>query len=176
MTSPVQFLFPAHDDKAPTQTAISEGYVLITENGVTRSGFYTEFSWNDVDALANLFSSISTETNAATFISAKKIYKPAARRVKPVATTLPEEFRIVRKEPPNILDDFRPPPKNPPRFEPGSRYTQERHDKQNIDPEGWLWPDEVNLIHHIIRANEMAFAWDESEKGALKDEYLPPPY
>ncbi|KAJ8454616.1 hypothetical protein ONZ45_g19236 [Pleurotus djamor] len=104
----------------------------------------------------------------------KKPYKKVANRVKPVATTLPSSFRIVRRSPPDILADLKPLPTHPPDFTPGIRYTQERYDAQNIDPAGWLWPEEIKLAHFIIRDKEMAFAWDESEKGMFSSEWFDP--
>ena len=46
-------------------------------------------------------------------------YKKVANRVKPVATTLPEEFRIVRKIPSDPLADLPVLPTKPPDFIPG---------------------------------------------------------
>ena len=52
-------------------------------------------------------------------------YKKVANRIKPVATTLPEEFRIVRKMPSKPLEEMPKMPINPPEFTPGKRYKME---------------------------------------------------
>lgn len=53
-------------------------------------------------------------------------YKKVANRVRPVATTLPEEFRIVRRFPSDPLADLPKLPTSPPDFIPGERFTWER--------------------------------------------------
>jgi hypothetical protein len=52
-------------------------------------------------------------------------YKKVANKKRLVATTLPEEFRIVRRIPSDPLEDLPILPTNPPEFEPGERYTKE---------------------------------------------------
>jgi hypothetical protein len=59
------------------------------------------------------------------------LYKKVANKVRPVATTLPDEFRIVRQiHPdqihPDPLGSMDPLPVTPPPFTPTGRYTQER--------------------------------------------------
>lgn len=89
-------------------------------------------------------------------------YKKVANRTKPVSTMLPEEYRIVRKRHPDPLGDLPPLPYQLGEFVPGWRYTQERYDEMDIDPEGFLWPEEKKLAHEVVRLNEMGLAWDES--------------
>lgn len=101
-------------------------------------------------------------------------YKPVAKRVVPIQAHMPEEFRIKRTLPDDPLEGMLPLPTNPPPFEPGERYTQERHDAQNVNPEGHMTEQEVELVHWIMRQCERALAWDESEKGRFKDEFFPP--
>ena len=78
---------------------------------------------------------------------------------------LPEEFRIKRKIPVDPLLDLPKLPSKAPPFAPGVRYTQDRKDAMKINQDGFLTQDEEDLIHWIIRENELAFAWDETEKG-----------
>ena len=101
-------------------------------------------------------------------------YKKVANKTKPVATTLPEEFRIVRRSPEEPLKDLAPLPVSPPVFVPTGRYTQERFEAMEINPYSFMWPEEEKLAHEVIRLNEKNFAWDESEKGAFKDKYYDP--
>ena len=101
-------------------------------------------------------------------------YKKVADRIKPIPTTLPEDFRIIRNEHPAPLRNLPALPTSPPPFTPGSRFTQERKDALDIDPIGFLTPDEKALGYWLITNQEEAFAWDESEKGALDYDYFAP--
>ncbi|EIN06121.1 hypothetical protein PUNSTDRAFT_33417, partial [Punctularia strigosozonata HHB-11173 SS5] len=101
-------------------------------------------------------------------------YKKVAKRTFPVSTITPEEFRIVRRYLPDILSSMKPLPANPPSFQPGTRYTEERRRAQNIDPSGFLLPSEIDLVHWILRENEGALAWSELEKGSFSDEWFDP--
>lgn len=103
-----------------------------------------------------------------------KKYKPVDKRTQPVAATLPEEYRIIRKFPSNPLDTLPELPTLPPDFTPGIRYTAERMKDQNINADGFLWPEEEKLVHHIIKTHEMAFAWNEMEKGHFRSDYFEP--
>ena len=101
-------------------------------------------------------------------------YKKVANRVKPVATTLPEEFRIVRRVPHDPLADLPTLPEHPPDFTPGKRYTAERMMKQKINPNGFLTSEEEKLCHWLFRVHEDGFAWCEAEKGKFSSEYFDP--
>jgi hypothetical protein len=101
-------------------------------------------------------------------------YKKVANRIKPVATTLPEEFRIVRKVPSDPLEDLPKLPPKPPEFSPGKRYTKERMNDMGVNKDGFLWPEEEKLVHHLIKIHEEAFAWTEEEKGRFSSEYFDP--
>ncbi|RXW16706.1 hypothetical protein EST38_g9147 [Candolleomyces aberdarensis] len=103
-------------------------------------------------------------------------YKKVANRTKPVTTTLPSQFRIVRKRPEGVdpLDGMPTLPTHPGQFTPGTRYTLERMTAMNINPHGFLWTEEEKLVHELIRAFEHVFAWDESEKGMFLEDYFDP--
>ena len=51
---------------------------------------------------------------------------------------------------------------------------QECLDKLNLNSDGFLWPEELKLVTHILKVNELALAWTEAEKGCFKDEYFDP--
>jgi len=104
----------------------------------------------------------------------KRKYRKAADRVHPVATQLPEEFRIVRNITGDPLKDLPELPTHPPDFTPGKRYTQERHDNLNLNPDGFLTDEEEKLAHHLVKLQEEALAWDESERGQFNPEFFPP--
>ncbi|KAJ2936233.1 hypothetical protein H1R20_g861, partial [Candolleomyces eurysporus] len=101
-------------------------------------------------------------------------YKKVANRVKPVPAPLPPEFRIERRIPEDPLADLPSLPTNPPDFTPGQRYTQERMEKMNVNPDGFLSTEEEKLVHHLLKTCEDGFAWDESEKGIFSSDYLEP--
>jgi hypothetical protein len=101
-------------------------------------------------------------------------YKKVEHRVKPVATTLPEEYRIVRKIPSDPMVGLPHLPKKPPDFVPGIRYTQERKALMQVNRDGFLWPEEEKLVHHLIKEHEEAFAWTEEEKGKFSEDYFEP--
>ncbi|KAF8813521.1 hypothetical protein BYT27DRAFT_7040573, partial [Phlegmacium glaucopus] len=69
-------------------------------------------------------------------------YKKVANRIKPVATTLPEEFRMVRKVPSDPLAELPTLPTRPPEFTPGKRYTLERKEMMTVNKDDFLWPEE----------------------------------
>lgn len=101
-------------------------------------------------------------------------YKKVANKVRPVATTLPEDFRIVRRAHPDPLSDMPQLPTHPPDFVPGARFTQERKDALDLDPDNFLWPEERKLAYELVRLQEYGFAWTELEKGAFSPEFFDP--
>ncbi len=104
-----------------------------------------------------------------------KKYKPVARKIRPIATELPERFRIIRDikgDPLSTLPDL---PTRPGPFEPTKRYSRAR--KEIIDaahPGNFLWPEERLLLHQFMLLHEDGFAWDDSERGHFKEEFFPP--
>lgn len=107
-------------------------------------------------------------------VFAVKRYKKVANKVIPVSATLPEEFRIERREPAGILQDMAELPTRPPDFIPGKRYTAERRGETPVDPQDFLQPEERKLAEWVILANEDALAWTEEERGAFHRAYFDP--
>ena len=101
-------------------------------------------------------------------------YKKVENKVKPVATTMPDAARIHRRFPENPLDSLPLLSSKPPEFSPGVRLSQERMDKLGVLTNEFLWPEERKLVAQVLRNNEMGLAWDESEKGRFRDDYLSP--
>jgi len=60
-------------------------------------------------------------------------YKKMANRIKPVATTLPEDFWIIQCIPTNPLETLPEISFNPPNFSPGECYTLECKSAMNIN-------------------------------------------
>ena len=101
-------------------------------------------------------------------------YKKVENKVKPVATTMPDAARIHHRFPENPLDSLPPLSSQPPEFMPGVCLSQERIDELGIFTNEFLWPEEWKLVAQVLRNNEMGLAWDESEKGRFRDNYLSP--
>ena len=101
-------------------------------------------------------------------------YKRVANKIRPIATTLPEEFRIIRRVPSDLLADLPKLPTSPPDFVPGERYTQERKELMSVNKDNFLWPEEEKLVDYLIKVHEKAFAWSEEEKGKFSEEYFEP--
>ena len=101
-------------------------------------------------------------------------YKKAAKKVHPVAASLPEDFRIIRRRPEDPLLSLPKLPSHPPEFTPGPRLTQERYDALELNKSDFLRPEEVKLAAHVLRVNEMALTWTEAERGRFRDSYFSP--
>jgi len=81
-------------------------------------------------------------------------YKKAANRVHPIQTTLHEEHHILHCIPSDPLISLPVLPKHPPDFIPSEKFTEERREKMNINPLGFLWPEEEKLVLFLIKAQE----------------------
>ena len=101
-------------------------------------------------------------------------YKKVANKVRPVPASLPEDFRVIRRIPSDPLLTLPPLPSHPPDFIPGTRLTQERLDALELNKEGFLLPEELKLLHHVLKINELGLAWTEAEKGRFRDDYFTP--
>ena len=105
----------------------------------------------------------------------KKIYKPSHRKVRPIPTTLPEEYRIQRIRPKiDPIESLPPLPTHPPPFAPTGRITEERIKKFNLDKSDFLWPEEVKLLLWVLTTNERAIAFEISERGTFSTKYFKP--
>ena len=102
------------------------------------------------------------------------IYKPVARKVKPVPGVFPEDARVERKIPRNPLLTLPKLPACPPDFVPTIKLTQERLKSLSINPNGFLWPEEEKLFNHIMLLNEKAIAFEDTERGTLREDYFSP--
>lgn len=102
------------------------------------------------------------------------VYKPVAKKVQTVQTAMHPEYRVIRKLPDDPLAGMPTLPFFPPDFVLGIYYTQERSDNLDLDPANWLWPEELKLVHWLVRVHEMAFTWDASKHGRLNKTYFLP--
>ena len=81
-------------------------------------------------------------------------YKKVANRVRPVRTTLLEEYRIVRRLPSDPLLSLPTLLVHPPDFSPSEKFTEEQKDKMNINSSGFLWPEEEKLVLFLMKVQE----------------------
>jgi hypothetical protein len=88
--------------------------------------------------------------------------------------TLPEEYHTMCCIPEDPLLSLPLLPTHPPEFTPGEHLTQECLDNLKLNPNNFLWPEEVKLAQHILKLNERALAWTEAEKDRFRDEYFAP--
>jgi hypothetical protein len=104
----------------------------------------------------------------------KRKDRKAEDRIQPIAAQLPEEFCIIHNITGDPLEDIPVLPTHPPDFIPGLQYTQERHDKLQLNPDGFLWPEEEKLAHHLVR-EEDSLSWikEEKGKGRVQARFLP---
>ena len=102
-------------------------------------------------------------------------YKPVAQKVRPVATTLPEQARPKRRFPEDpllTLPQLSLHPLAPRVF--GSRLTKERWEEFGWRKTGFLWKEEENLLFEVLVKNEDALAWEDAERGRFRDDYFDP--
>lgn len=102
------------------------------------------------------------------------MYKRVDKKVRPIPAVYPHEARTERHFPENPLDSLPPLSPNPPEFIPTQKVTQERMDEIDINQHGFLYPEEVKLFQNILRTNEHVLAFEDQERGTLKDSYFSP--
>ncbi len=108
-------------------------------------------------------------------VFAGKKYKPVTLKTKPVLATLPDKFRIIRNIRADPLADIPTLSPTPPPFIPTECYTQERKEYiDSIHNDGFLWPEEIKLMHHFMTVQEKAFTWEDSERGSFRRDFFPP--
>ncbi|KAJ7245515.1 hypothetical protein C8J57DRAFT_1524229 [Mycena rebaudengoi] len=78
-----------------------------------------------------------------------KKYTPVTQKVHSVAVTMPDEFRIIHQFPSDPLEDLIPLNPNPPVFMPGKRIIFEQLELMNLNPDGFLWPEEEKLAADV---------------------------
>jgi hypothetical protein len=99
-------------------------------------------------------------------------YKPVSRKVRPVNQPILQELNPPLKQPPLSRDPYRPLPRElTAPFAPKGQVTKVRLGPVNFGPKGWLLPDELNLIKNVLAEQNQAIAFNESERGLLKEPY-----
>jgi hypothetical protein len=100
-------------------------------------------------------------------------YKPVDRRVRPISGTFPQEALVRRSFPHNPLEGLPKLSRNPPDFTPTEKISAERLKSININ-DGFLWPEEEKLFNQVMVLNEEALAFEETDRGTLREDYFSP--
>lgn len=136
-----------------------------TQDGLTSSSYVF---MDNTDELRYPYDTVGQVGRAAAFKEAvvtrkgvvqRKKYKPVARKVQPVVTSLPTDYQIECKiigDPLETMPTLSP---NPPEFTPTERYTQERRDALWKIHDGFLWEEELKLMDDFMCKHEEGF-WE----------------
>ena len=105
---------------------------------------------------------------------ANTAFKRVDQKVHPVAGFIPEEVKVHRRFPEDPLASL--PPLSPivPDFAPTVKLTQEHINKLNINKDGFLWSEEEKLFLHILKLNEKCIAFEDRDRGTLREDYFSP--
>ena len=101
-------------------------------------------------------------------------YKKVDKKIKPVSGTFPQDALVKRRFPHDPLVGLTVLSKNPPIFVPTKRITEDRLKQLDINPLGFLWPEEEKLFIQVLLANEDALAFEETDRGTLREDYFSP--
>lgn len=101
-------------------------------------------------------------------------YKRVDKKVKPIPGVFPESCRVRRQFPEDPLKSLTPLPFHSPEFIPNGRLTLERLTEMNINPDGFLWPEEEKLFQQILQRNQHTLVFEEEERGTFREEYFSP--
>ena len=101
-------------------------------------------------------------------------YKRVDRKVKPVPGIFPEDARVIRQIPEDPLLSLAELPRNPPEFQENGRLTKDRLKELNINPDGFMWPEEEKLFGHILQLNQHTLVFEEHERGTFREDYFSP--
>lgn len=101
-------------------------------------------------------------------------YKWVDKKIHPVSTQFPQDCRVTHQVPEDPLLTLTPLTQHPPPFEPTKKISVERMKLLNVNATGFVWPEEEKLFEHIMKLNEGAIAFEDIERGTLKESYFPP--
>ena len=101
-------------------------------------------------------------------------YKRVGKKIHPVSTQFPIDCQVTRQIPEDPLLTLSPLPTRPPEFTPTAKISMERLAELNINATGFLWPEEEKLFQHVMKINETGIAFEDIERGTLKESYFSP--
>lgn len=109
-----------------------------------------------------------------TVIQTYTAYKRVDQKVKPIPAVFPSDAGVIWQFPSNPLDSLQPLPTNPPEFTLSAKINHERLEILAVNNKGYLWPEEEKLFKYIMKTNEGALAFEDSERGTLREDYFTP--
>ena len=122
----------------------------------------------------NYIRSANTEAKPGTLYNVFTAYKRVDKKIHPVSMQLPPDCEVIRKVPEDPLLTLPPLTTRPPDFSPTAKITRERMKELNINATGFLWPEEEKLFQHVMKLNEQGIAFEDLERGTLKESYFSP--
>ncbi|PIL33553.1 hypothetical protein GSI_04176 [Ganoderma sinense ZZ0214-1] len=162
--------FAASDDERAYVTCLDPppGYDFLLR--------YAEYALPHADPLPSPWVDRALTPNPVFSTHAARCYKPVARKVRPVATNMPDLSAQTLK--PIVLPPPRPLPTHPPprsEFQPTERLTLERLDLilANIPDHSPLSSQELDLLVFILSSRQGALAFTDNERGTFSREYFP---
>lgn len=131
---------------------------------------------SDQDPLACIYAYIEEDDDIIIEMSrsVNTAYKRVDKKVKPVPGVFPEESRVLRRFPEDPLKSLPLLTQTPPEFKSNGRLTQERLKELNINPDGFLWPEEEKLFSHVLQLNQHTLVFEEEERGTFREDYFTP--
>ena len=96
------------------------------------------------------------------------------KKIHPVSTQIPLKYQIKHEILTDPLDTLPSLPTHPPEFIPTPKISQERMKILNVNATGFLWPEEEKLFQHVMKLNEEGIAFEDVERGTLKEEFFSP--
>ncbi|TRM64433.1 hypothetical protein BD626DRAFT_367412, partial [Schizophyllum amplum] len=99
-------------------------------------------------------------------------YKRVDQKVRPIKGVFPTEHQVTRTRPSE--DELTATPGVTPLPLPTERLTRERLASIKINEDGFLWPEEEKLFAYILQLNDRSLAFEESQRGTLKESYFSP--
>ncbi|TFK40084.1 hypothetical protein BDQ12DRAFT_697548 [Crucibulum laeve] len=101
-------------------------------------------------------------------------YKRVDKKVHPVSTAFPQECQVTRQIPADPILTLPFLTTNPPDFIPSEKISEDQMKKLNINSDGSLSNEEEKLFKHVMKLNETAIAFEDKERGTLKESYFSP--
>ncbi|KAG2112062.1 uncharacterized protein F5147DRAFT_572787 [Suillus discolor] len=83
-----------------------------------------------------------------------------------------QEAQIVRQFPNDPLENLVPLSLNPPDIFPTKKLTVEQLEALNINSKGFLHPEEEKLFRYIMWLHQDALAFEDTDRGTLKESYF----
>jgi hypothetical protein len=137
-------------------------YELITLLSILSQEIQYGLFWTPVDP--------SDQDNAKSFT----MYKQVDKKVKPVPGVFPQEAQVTWNVPYDPLETLVPLSPHPPEVVFTPKLTKEQIEALKINSKGFLLPEEEKLFWHIMWLHQDALAFEDTDRGTLKESYFSP--